>query len=174
MIHKHGSTILLSMGTRPEIIKMAPVYLELKKRGAQPLLLHTGQHSDMATALYNLFGMVPDYHIDLKRDSKPVILNGEAKASDLAELSSSLLLECSKILTMADPSIVLVHGDTSSALMMTPITINAKLPMLRPDYVRLTSITRFRKKRTAHSSVRWRTGILPRPSAPAITCAARE
>ncbi len=119
MIHKHGSTILLSMGTRPEIIKMAPVYLELKKRGAQPLLLHTGQHSDMATALYNLFGMVPDYHIDLKRDSKPVILNGEAKASDLAELSSSLLLECSKILTMADPSIVLVHGDTSSALMMT-------------------------------------------------------
>lgn len=119
MIHKHGSTILLSMGTRPEIIKMAPVYLELKKRGAQPLLLHTGQHSDMATELYSLFGMVPDYHIDLKRDAAPVTVNGEAKPSDLAELSSALLLECSKILTMADPSIVLVHGDTSSALMMT-------------------------------------------------------
>ena len=112
MIHKHGSTILLSMGTRPEIIKMAPVYLELRKRGARPLLLHTGQHSDMATELYNLFGIVPDYHIDLKRDAN-------SKALDLAELSSALLLECSKVLTRANPSIVLVHGDTSSALMMT-------------------------------------------------------
>lgn len=109
MIHKSGSNMLLSMGTRPEIIKMAPIYLELKKRGAKPMLLHTGQHSDMAESLYNLFGMVPDYRIDLKRDG----------GSDLAELSGALLCECSKVLAQANPSIVLVHGDTSSALMMT-------------------------------------------------------
>ncbi len=111
-------TILLSMGTRPEIIKMAPVYLELKKRGAKPLLLHTGQHSDMADSLYNLFGMVPDFQIDLKRDIVPT-KDGEATPSDLAELSSVLLCECSKILSKVNPSVVLVHGDTSSALMMT-------------------------------------------------------
>ena len=117
MIHTHGSTILLSMGTRPEIIKMAPIYLELKKRGVKPMLLHTGQHSDMATQLYELFGIVPDYRIDLKRDTAPS--KSESKACELVELSGDLLVQCSKILAQANPSIVLVHGDTSSALMMT-------------------------------------------------------
>ena len=110
--------ILLSMGTRPEIIKMAPVYLELKQRGIDPMLLHTGQHSELATSLYELFGMVPDYHIDLKRDEPAAGDENETKASDLAHLGSKLLLECSAILTQANPSIVMVHGDTSSALMM--------------------------------------------------------
>jgi len=114
-------TILLSMGTRPEIIKMAPVYLELKQRGVKPLLLHTGQHSDIASSLYELFGMEPDYHIDLKRSAENgVAANGsnEPRANDLAELGSKLLLECSAVLERVNPSMVLVHGDTSSALMM--------------------------------------------------------
>lgn len=111
-----GNMILLSMGTRPEIIKMAPIYLELKRRGVNVRLLHTGQHSDMATTLYNMFGITPDYHIDLQRDL-PTGGNGP-KASDLAALSSMLLMECSKLLSDINPYMVLVHGDTSSALMM--------------------------------------------------------
>jgi UDP-N-acetylglucosamine 2-epimerase (non-hydrolysing) len=114
----HKPTILLSMGTRPEIIKMAPIYLELKARNVNVALLHTGQHSDMATMLYNMFGIVPDYHIDLKRDQPPGADLGP-KPSDLASLSSTLLLECSKLLSEIKPYMVLVHGDTSSALMMT-------------------------------------------------------
>lgn len=115
---KSRPTILLSMGTRPEIIKMAPIYLELKQRGANVKLLHTGQHSDMATMLYDMFGIVPDYYIHLKRDVQPAEPN-TVKPSDLAELSSTLLCECSKILAEVNPFMVLVHGDTSSALMMT-------------------------------------------------------
>ena len=110
-------TILLSMGTRPEIIKMAPVYLELKKRGVKPLLLHTGQHGDIAASLYELFGMAPDYRIDLKRNST-ANNSAELQADDLAELGSKLLLGCSELLTEVHPSMVLVHGDTSSAVMM--------------------------------------------------------
>ncbi len=112
------ATILLSMGTRPEIIKMAPIYLELKQRGADVRLLHTGQHSDMAKMLYEIFGITPDYHINLKRD-EPNPNDASAKPSDLADLSSALLLECSKLLAEVNPYMVLVHGDTSSALMMT-------------------------------------------------------
>jgi len=112
-------TILLSMGTRPEIIKMAPIYLELKQRDVNVLLLHTGQHSDMATMLYNMFGIVPDYHIDLKRETPPTGEANAAKPYDLADLSSTLLIECAKVLAQINPYMVLVHGDTSSALMMT-------------------------------------------------------
>src|SRR5947209_7434908 len=100
MMRTDNPTILLSMGTRPEIIKMAPVYLELKRRGLKPLLVHTGQHGDMATSFYEFFSMTPDFHIDLKREQA---VNGEPKACDLAQLGSALLLECSKVLMQAHP-----------------------------------------------------------------------
>ncbi len=116
MISRPNPTVLLSMGTRPEIIKMAPIYLELKQRGVNVRLLHTGQHSDMAAMLYDMFEITPDYHLNLKRDAAPS--EQGHKASDLAELSSTLLVECSKLLAEVNPYMVLVHGDTSSAVMM--------------------------------------------------------
>ncbi len=101
--------ILISVGTRPEIIKMAPVYLELKKAGAEPLLLHTGQHNGMTKHLYKFFGIMPDYNIDLVRE--------KADGLDaLSALSIALMRNISIILSEADPDIVLVHGDTSSAM----------------------------------------------------------
>lgn len=118
----HNPTILMSMGTRPEIIKMAPIYLELKRRNVNVKLLHTGQHSNMATMLYTMFNITPDYHITLNREIPSHIDdNGhqnKQKSLDLAELSSMLLVECSKLLIDINPYMVLVHGDTSSAVMM--------------------------------------------------------
>ena len=102
--------ILLSVGTRPEIIKMAPLYLELKKRGLSPLLLHTGQHDEMAKTLYTLWGITPDFEIELQR--KP---RGE-HTCDLSSLSALLLEKISRVLLKANPDMVLVHGDTSTAL----------------------------------------------------------
>ncbi|MDX2074318.1 MAG: UDP-N-acetylglucosamine 2-epimerase (non-hydrolyzing) [Alphaproteobacteria bacterium] len=118
MIASSQSSILLSMGTRPEIIKMAPIYIELKRRNANVKLLHTGQHSDMAETLYKMFDIVPDYHLDLKRDTPQSGSEEGPKASDLAALSATLLVECSKLLATVNPYMVLVHGDTSSAVMM--------------------------------------------------------
>lgn len=104
--------ILISVGTRPEIIKMAPVYFELKNRGVEPLLLHTGQHDDMAQQLYKLWNITPDYCIELQRKAL------DPKICDLSALTSLLLEKTSGILMEAKPSMVMVHGDTSSALAM--------------------------------------------------------
>ena len=103
--------ILLAMGTRPEIIKMAPVYHALKEQGHKPFLLHTGQHSDMAATLYNFFEITPDLSLDLDRSSIG------AEDCDLSSLSSLLLRKISAAFKKINPSAVLVHGDTSSALM---------------------------------------------------------
>ena len=84
---------LISIGTRPEIIKMMPVYFELQKRGLQPILLHTGQHDELATAFYKFFEVTPDYNILLDRES----LRGEY-GDDLSALSSLLLKKISYIL----------------------------------------------------------------------------
>ena len=108
---KGKQPILLAMGTRPEIIKMAPVYHALKQAGHSTVLLHTGQHSEMATTLYNFFEITPDLSIELDRSSI-----GQDDC-DLSSLSSMLLRNISSAFKKLDPKAVLVHGDTSSALM---------------------------------------------------------
>ena len=108
---------LLSMGTRPEIIKMAPVYHELKRRGQNIVLLHTGQHNEMAASLYQLFDMKPDYTIALDEAKRSAQERAKSDC-DLSQMGSVLLEQCGKIIAEIKPSHVLVHGDTSSALMM--------------------------------------------------------
>lgn len=103
-----NQSILLCMGTRPEIIKMAPVYRALKASALPVRLLHTGQHKEMAWPLYKFFDMLPDYFLKLERTS-----------GSLAHLSSLLLEEIDAVLQQISPSAVLVHGDTSSALAAT-------------------------------------------------------
>lgn len=96
---------LACIGTRPEIIKMAPVCSELKSRGCTVLLAHTGQHEAIADALYAFFGMQPDITLELKR-----------KSPSLAHLSSALLDGLEGVMASLDPDVVLVQGDTTSAL----------------------------------------------------------
>ena len=56
------------LGTRPEIIKMAPIIDEISKRGIDQIILHTGQHYDEEMS-DNFFRDLeipsPDYNIDL-------------------------------------------------------------------------------------------------------------
>lgn len=99
--------VLVVCGTRPEIIKMAPVYLALaQSQVLRPVLLHTGQHTDLATPLYDFFDLKVDYSLRLNRD-KPT----------LAALSEQLLGLSADVIAQAKPAAVLVHGDTSSAAM---------------------------------------------------------
>ncbi len=111
-------TFLLCMGTRPEIIKMAPVYHELARRGARLALLHTGQHQDMADPMYDFFGMNPDYSLRLNRTS-----------NTLEHLSALLVEKIGQVLTETKPRTVLVHGDTSSALMAALAAFYHKIPV---------------------------------------------
>jgi UDP-N-acetylglucosamine 2-epimerase len=98
--------IMLCMGTRPEIIKMAPVYYALKAKGLSPLLLHTGQHKDMADPMYQFFNIIPDFSLQLVRVS-----------DTLSHLSALMLDKLGDALSVVRPPAVLVHGDTSSAAM---------------------------------------------------------
>ena len=58
----HSAPVVLAMGTRPEIIKMAPVALCLQRLGVPVRILHTGQHDEeMALPLYRFFGLTPAF-----------------------------------------------------------------------------------------------------------------
>lgn len=108
---KHSSIykkkVLLCMGTRPEIIKMAPVVRALDELAVESVVFHTGQHREVAAPLYRLFGIEPAVNVDRL----------DRKGGSLAELGAALLEAAHHAIARTKPDIVLVHGDTSSALM---------------------------------------------------------
>ena len=99
--------VMTIVGTRPEIIKMAPVVRALEEHEIESVVFHTGQHREVAEPLYRLFGIQPVAH-----------LNGlDRKGGSLAELGAALLEAAHHAIAREKPDVVLVHGDTSSALM---------------------------------------------------------
>ena len=58
--------VLVVFGTRPEAIKMCPLVNELKRRtGIDVKVCVTGQHRQMLDAVLEVFGVVPDYYLDV-------------------------------------------------------------------------------------------------------------
>ena len=95
--------ILFVSGTRPEIIKLAPLYHALKDASwAKVHWLHTGQHADMATQILACFDVVPD--ITLQR-----------AGSNLLEFSLGCREQLELEMIKKIWSMVVVQGDTESA-----------------------------------------------------------
>ena len=95
--------ILLVSGTRPEIIKLAPVYHALRQAPwARVQWLHTGQHADMADQILACFDVVPD--ITLSRTG-----------SSLLEFSTGCRQQLEAAMLGQEWSLVIVQGDTESA-----------------------------------------------------------
>jgi UDP-N-acetylglucosamine 2-epimerase (non-hydrolysing) len=100
-----GRDVLFCMGTRPEIIKLAPVIRALEGSPLNPLVVHTGQHNGLAHPHYRFFGIQPDFDIELNRDD-----------SSLSGLFAMLIERLDSVIARAEPAAVVVQGDTSSAL----------------------------------------------------------
>ena len=91
------------MGTRPEIIKMAPIILKIDQ--SERIILHTGQHKELAEEAFKTFGISPDIKLDLMTENQDVMLF----VSKCLESISNLQL------TTDDISRIWVQGDTATA-----------------------------------------------------------
>ena len=94
------------LGTRPEIIKMAPIIDEISKRNINQIILHTGQHYDKEMSdnfFRDLKIPTPDYNIHI--------------GSGTHGKQTGLMMEgIEEILLNEKPDIVLVQGDTNAVL----------------------------------------------------------
>ncbi|WP_109260090.1 non-hydrolyzing UDP-N-acetylglucosamine 2-epimerase [Hyphobacterium indicum] len=96
--------IAIVAGTRPEILKLAPVFRSLKDATLDPVWVATGQHGDLAEQAQNAVGIVPD-----------IVLDGGWDSRSLTSLSSGLLDQLGSWVAGHQPSAVIVQGDTASA-----------------------------------------------------------
>ena len=94
------------LGTRPEIIKMAPIIDEISKRGIDQIVLHTGQHYDKEMSdnfFRDLEIPTPDYNIQVGSGT-------HGKQTGL------MMKGIEEVLIEEKPDIVLVQGDTNAVL----------------------------------------------------------
>ena len=93
------------LGTRPEVIKLAPVISSLsQEQEFEVKIINTGQHRDMAGSFLCLFGLSPHYNLDVMT----------AKQS-LFYLTSQIIKGLEEIFSKDKPDLVIVQGDTTSA-----------------------------------------------------------
>ena len=98
--------IVVIFGTRPEAIKLAPVIAELRKRpGVALSVVATGQHQELVNPLLDDFGIEPDHRLNLMSSNQ-----------GLGDFGGRLLIELSSLLRDEGAEIVVVQGDTGSAL----------------------------------------------------------
>ncbi|MBS1788731.1 MAG: UDP-N-acetylglucosamine 2-epimerase (non-hydrolyzing) [Acidobacteria bacterium] len=98
--------VISIFGTRPEAIKMAPVVKELGKHSnIETIVCVTAQHRQMLDQVLSLFGIEPDYDLNLMQPNQ-----------SLAKLTSLALTELDSVLEREKPDWVLTQGDTTTAM----------------------------------------------------------
>ena len=98
--------IMLVFGTRPEAIKMAPLVIALKKDAAafETIVCVTGQHREMLDQVLGIFGIKPDYDLDIMQQGQ-----------DLYDITARVLTGMRDVLNECKPDVLLVHGDTTTS-----------------------------------------------------------
>ena len=110
--------VLSVFGTRPEAIKMSPLALELARREhIDPQVCVTAQHREMLDGVLSVFGVAPDYDLDIMRPGQT-----------LADITSRVLSGLGGVFESARPDLVLVHGDTTTTFAAALAAFYAKIP----------------------------------------------
>ena len=103
-----GFVHILVIATKPDIIKQAPVYHELRSRGEHVLLCHTGQHYDRAYsgAMLEEFEIVPDIRLEVSGTL-------QKKVSQIIERFAEVL---GSLIDAGLTPIPYIHGDTATSM----------------------------------------------------------
>lgn len=107
-------------GTRPEAIKMCPLVLEMRKypEYIQPIVAVTAQHREMLDQVLELFGIKPDYDLN-------IMTSGQT----LYDVTTRALMGLKPVMEEAQPDMVLVHGDTTTTFAGALAAFYAQIPV---------------------------------------------
>lgn len=92
-------------GTRPEVIKIAPVYLKAREMGIDVKLIATAQHRQMMDMMLDVFNIKPDYDLNIMTENQTLNM-----------ISSNVFSKLDKILEQEKFDWLFVQGDTTTAM----------------------------------------------------------
>ena len=110
--------VAVVFGTRPEAIKMAPVVKELERRKLGHLTIVTAQHREMLDQILGVFGIEPEYDLDIMQHDQ-----------DLFYITTAVLSEIKPVLLKEKPDVILVQGDTTTTFATSLAAFYLRIPV---------------------------------------------
>jgi UDP-N-acetylglucosamine 2-epimerase (non-hydrolysing) len=111
--------VMAVFGTRPEGIKMMPVVRALRAHPTiSPIVCTTGQHRQMLDQVFSVFGEGFDHDLDIM-----------APNQTLGDITARVLDRLGRLLAETKPDLVLVHGDTTTAMAAAMAAFYARIPI---------------------------------------------
>lgn len=110
--------VVIVAGTRPEAIKLCPLYLQLRQDEVPTFFCATGQHDELLHEVLDIFGVKPDVDFKIMK-----------KDQDLCYLTCAVLEKTTALLRELNPALVVVQGDTVSALGAALAAFYLKIPV---------------------------------------------
>jgi UDP-N-acetylglucosamine 2-epimerase (non-hydrolysing) len=107
------------VGARPNFMKIAPIVLELRRRGIPHRLLHTGQHYDanMAATFFEELGMPrPDVDLGVGSDTQ-------------ARQTAKVMVAFEEVCGRERPDLILVGGDVNSTTAVALVAAKERIPL---------------------------------------------
>lgn len=115
--------VAIVIGTRPEAIKLLPLYIKLKESDAfDPHILFTGQHEDMVHEIFDLFQVSAKYTLK-------TMFSGQT----LGKLTANLCIELDSLYESEPLDIVIIQGDTTSAFIASLIGFYHQLEIVHVE-----------------------------------------
>lgn len=152
---------LICIATKPDIIKQVPLYKELKKRGHNVILGHTGQHYDenLSGGMLKEFGVEPDFNLNVRGAAYEVV----------SQIIGRLGYVIGELKQRGKTVIPYVHGDTTTAMAASnagychrfaSVHVEAGIRTLTPDYAKWgndwSDIAKWREFQMNHDN--WKSG----------------
>lgn len=106
------------LGTRPEVIKLAPLIKVARTYGLKTTTVHTGQHSDLAADAFRTFKLKPDLKLKVMSPNQ-----------SLSRLTQKLISKTEKVVSLLKPDMIIVQGDTTSVLVGALIAFYHQIPI---------------------------------------------
>jgi len=112
--------LLFLSGTRPEVIKLAPLIQAFRQQpqsfGCR--VCFSGQHRELALQAFDFFGVKPDYDLNLMQENQR-----------LSGLTAALMTDLEPVLLKENPDLIFVQGDTTTAFCGALAAFYAGIPV---------------------------------------------
>lgn len=112
-------SVALVAGTRPEVIKLAPIYLAMRASDRlEPCMISTGQHRQMLDQAFGVFGITPDVDLGLMTPNQT-----------LPDLMGRVIPAVAGVMRERRPAAILVQGDTATVLGAAMAAFYERIPV---------------------------------------------
>lgn len=116
--------IWIIVGTRPELIKLAPVVHELKRRGMNYEILNTAQHKDLLEPYWKVFNITPTFSLNVMREDQNL---SELTSRALLQMQDFVFKNCNKI------KCIIAQGDTTSVMCASICAFYNQIPFFHVE-----------------------------------------